>query len=116
MNASAAQRRADALMFKYADGYVSTVAPDGSFSSAAINYPDWWLTAVNYTGGPPPVPPADDPDPPAATLQCSPDPPRCLRTSVMSGSLFPVAKRATRSSSSFWARHRIGATVPIPAY
>ena len=47
---------ADGLMFKYADGYVSTVAPDGSFSSAAINYPDWWLTAVNYSGGPPPVP------------------------------------------------------------
>lgn len=46
----------DALMFKYADGWINEVRPDGSFSSKQVDAPDWWLRAVNYTQGPPPVP------------------------------------------------------------
>ena len=40
------------LMFKYADGYVNV--PD---LGASVGYPAWWLKAVNYTGGPPPIEP-----------------------------------------------------------
>ena len=47
----------DDLFFKYADGWVSEVAADGTFSSRVVPAPDWWLRAVNYTDGPPPVPP-----------------------------------------------------------
>jgi len=47
----------DALMFKYADGWVNEYTPQGNFKSSTVPAPDWWLRAVNYTGGPPPVPP-----------------------------------------------------------
>ena len=47
---------ADGLMFKFADGFVNEVHADGSFVSHAVPAPDWWLRAVNYTDGPPPVP------------------------------------------------------------
>jgi len=48
----------DQLMFKYADGWVNENTPAG-FTSNRVAYPDWWFQAVNYTGGPPPVPHAD---------------------------------------------------------
>ncbi len=48
---------ADMLLFKYADGFVSEWK-EGTFDSVAVPYPDWWLKAVNFTGGPPPVPSA----------------------------------------------------------
>ena len=48
----------DALMFKYADGYITTVTPSGGLSVRGEPYPDWWLKEVGYDqGGPPPVPP-----------------------------------------------------------
>jgi len=47
----------DALMFKYADGYITTVSPTGQLHVATEPYPDEWLKAVGYTKGPPPVPP-----------------------------------------------------------
>ena len=46
----------DAIMFKYADGWINEIAADGSFESSRTPYPDWWFKAVNYTNGPPPVP------------------------------------------------------------
>lgn len=49
----------DKLMFKYSDGFINVVQPDGSFSSSSVPYPDWWLKAVGYEEGPPPVPPTD---------------------------------------------------------
>jgi dipeptidase len=48
----------DRLMFKFADGYITTVGPDGALHVASEPYPDDWLKAVGYTKGPPPVPPA----------------------------------------------------------
>jgi len=48
---------ADHLMFKYADGFINEVRADGSVSVTADSYPDWWLKAVGYEDGPPPVPP-----------------------------------------------------------
>ena len=47
----------DDLMFKYADGYTTTVTPNGALHVASEGYPDWWLKEVGYTDGPPPVPP-----------------------------------------------------------
>jgi dipeptidase len=46
----------DELMFTYGDGFVARVGSDGSYVAEADPYPDWWLDAVNYTHGPPPVP------------------------------------------------------------
>ena len=46
----------DNLMFRYADGYINEVKPDGTFSVTGVSYPDWWLKAVGYENGPPPVP------------------------------------------------------------
>lgn len=46
----------DDLHFKYADGWLNEVKPDGSFESSRTPYPDWWFKAVNYTNGPPPCP------------------------------------------------------------
>lgn len=48
----------DALMFKYADGYINEVQTDGSVRVTAEPYADWWLKAVGYEKGPPPVPPS----------------------------------------------------------
>ena len=45
-------------MFKFADGYITIVGPDGALHVASEPYPDDWLKAVGYTKGPPPVPPA----------------------------------------------------------
>ena len=50
----------DKLMFKYSDGFINVVQPDGSFSSSSVPYPDWWLKAVGYEEGPPPVPPTHE--------------------------------------------------------
>ena len=47
----------DALMFKFADGMISTVSPSGSLHVGTEAYPDWWLKDVGYEDGPPPVPP-----------------------------------------------------------
>ncbi|KAK3266594.1 hypothetical protein CYMTET_24790 [Cymbomonas tetramitiformis] len=47
----------DALQFKYADGWLNEVSANGEFSSTSVQYPAWWLRAVNYSGGPGPVPP-----------------------------------------------------------
>ena len=47
----------DDLMFKYADGYITTLNADGSVNVKAEPYPDWWLREVGYQKGPPPVPP-----------------------------------------------------------
>ena len=47
----------DELMFKYADGYTSTIDAAGQLHVAAEPYADWWLKAVGYEQGPPPVPP-----------------------------------------------------------
>ncbi len=43
---------ADALMFKYADGFVSEPGKIGQ----SVGYPAWWLKAVGYPGGPPKPP------------------------------------------------------------
>lgn len=48
----------DHLMFKYADGYVTTVSADGALHVGSEPYPDEWLKAVGFADGPPPVPPA----------------------------------------------------------
>jgi len=47
----------DALMFKYADGYINTINAKGELHVASESYPDWWLNEVDYKDGPPPVPP-----------------------------------------------------------
>ena len=50
---------ADALLFKYADGYITTYdEKTGELSVQAEPYPDWWLKEVGYGDGPPPVPPS----------------------------------------------------------
>ena len=46
------------MMFKYADGYINEVSPSGTLNVGTEAYPDWWLKAVDYQDGPPPVPPA----------------------------------------------------------
>ena len=48
---------ADHLMFKYADGYINTLTPNGDLHLASEPYPDWWLKEVGFSDGPPPVPP-----------------------------------------------------------
>lgn len=49
---------ADGLMFKYADGMISTVSAEGQLHVAIPGYPDWWLKEIDYAStGPPPVPP-----------------------------------------------------------
>jgi len=53
---SAMASTADGLFFKYADGYVTEVTPGGGVKVTADDYPDWWLKAVGYQHGPPPVP------------------------------------------------------------
>jgi dipeptidase len=47
---------ADELMFKYADGFINEVQPDSSLKVTVEPYADWWLKAVGYEEGPPPVP------------------------------------------------------------
>jgi dipeptidase len=42
------------LLFRYADGFINAWTPAG-FTSAHTGYPAWWLEAVGYTDGPPPV-------------------------------------------------------------
>ena len=42
------------LLFTYADGYVNYWKED-TFHSQAVGYPAWWLEAVGYPNGPPPV-------------------------------------------------------------
>ena len=37
-------------------GYINTVSPSGQLSVKTEAYPDWWLKAVGYEHGPPPVP------------------------------------------------------------
>ena len=49
-------RTADELMFKFADGYITEVQPSGQLVVSGDDYPDWWLKAVGYEDGPPPVP------------------------------------------------------------
>jgi len=48
----------DRLMFTYGDGFVAHVGKDGSYEAKPDPYPDWWLAAVNYSQGPPPIPAA----------------------------------------------------------
>jgi dipeptidase len=44
----------DAILFKYADGYINSY--DGKrFTSVSVGYPAWWLEQVGYQNGPPPV-------------------------------------------------------------
>lgn len=54
----------DALMFRYADGFVAQGEPSGSGGEGAEpeldTYPEWWLKAVGYAHGPPPVPPGEE--------------------------------------------------------
>ena len=57
LNLAAVADLFDLLMFKYADGYITTITPEGGLQVSAEAYPDWWLKAVGYTQGPPPVPP-----------------------------------------------------------
>ena len=50
-------RLADALMVKFADGFVSRTQKDGSITpGVAEGYPDWWLDAAGFADGPPPPP------------------------------------------------------------
>jgi hypothetical protein len=50
-------RLADALMAKFADGFVSRTQNDGSTTpGVAEGYPDWWLDAAGFADGPPPPP------------------------------------------------------------
>jgi hypothetical protein len=50
-------RLADALMAKFADGFVSRTRNDGSTTpGVAEGYPDWWLDAAGFADGPPPPP------------------------------------------------------------
>mmetsp|Transcript_38523 Transcript_38523/g.57751 ORF Transcript_38523/g.57751 Transcript_38523/m.57751 type:complete len:630 (-) Transcript_38523:177-2066(-) len=42
----------DEIIFKYASGYVN----EPSRMSVSVGYPKWWLEAVGFKGGPPPVP------------------------------------------------------------
>mmetsp|Transcript_35785 Transcript_35785/g.43199 ORF Transcript_35785/g.43199 Transcript_35785/m.43199 type:complete len:610 (-) Transcript_35785:354-2183(-) len=49
----------DALMFKYADGYITTLdesTPNNPLRVSAPSVPAPWLEAVGYPQGPPPVP------------------------------------------------------------
>lgn len=48
---------ADDLMLKYADGDLTVAQPDGSVVSTPLGYPAEWLGAVNFTRGPPRLPP-----------------------------------------------------------
>jgi len=50
--AAAWWKLADILIFKFADGFVN----DGVLTPPT-GYPAWWLKAVAYADGPPPVPP-----------------------------------------------------------
>ncbi|CAM9128024.1 unnamed protein product, partial [Ectocarpus fasciculatus] len=43
------------LVYKYADGYLNSINAAGKFTSASTGYPAWWLEAVGFTDGPPPV-------------------------------------------------------------
>lgn len=45
----------DALLFKYASGFVNEIPPNGEMSQM-VGYPAWWLQAVDYQNGPPPPP------------------------------------------------------------
>jgi len=51
------QQLGDELFFRYADGYISEITPTGELKVTGEDYPDWWLKDVNYSKGPPPVPP-----------------------------------------------------------
>lgn len=42
------------LMFRYADGFINSWN-NNIFSAASVGYPAWWLEAVGYPDGPPPV-------------------------------------------------------------
>lgn len=50
---------ADRLLFTYCDGFENKWTEDdtglSTFSTSSVGYPDWWLQAVGYEGGPPPV-------------------------------------------------------------
>jgi dipeptidase len=60
-NAEAATKAAfelvEATFFKYADGFISTFdEASGTVDVTMPSYPNWWLNAVGYANGPPPVP------------------------------------------------------------
>lgn len=42
------------LLYTYADGYLN-FWKNGAFHSQSVGYPAWWLEAVGYPNGPPPV-------------------------------------------------------------
>lgn len=46
----------DLLIFKFGDGFLAELSADGTYTAKTDPYPDWWLRAVNYSAGPPPVP------------------------------------------------------------
>ena len=49
-------RLADALMAKFADGFVSLTRDGATVPGRSEGYPDWWLDAAGFGDGPPPPP------------------------------------------------------------
>lgn len=56
---------ADLLMYRYSDGWVNQLPA----SADPTGYPAWWLKAVGYAQGPPPVPPTPSKSVSAAASQ-----------------------------------------------